>query len=66
MPLPILLAHKIMKQYEIYRKTTSEFFADAKCQVSVEYENDKPVNIEKIKLNKMFLNLHYMNTRNLF
>ncbi len=48
MPLPILLAHKIMKQYEIYRKTTSEFFADAKCQVSVEYENDKPVNIETI------------------
>ena len=42
MPLPILVAHKIMQRYEEYRKTTSVFFADAKCQVSVCYEDGKP------------------------
>lgn len=42
MPLPILVAHKIMKKYEEFRKRSSRFFADAKCQVSVEYDNNKP------------------------
>lgn len=48
MPLPILLAHKIMKKYETFRKKSPEFFADAKCQVSVEYEDDKPVRIDTV------------------
>ncbi len=46
MPLPIVLAHKLMKQYEEFRKNNQNYFADAKSQVSVEYNNDKP---EKIK-----------------
>ena len=48
MPLPILLAHKIMQQYDNFRKTTNNYFADAKCQVSVEYNNDKPQNITTV------------------
>lgn len=36
MPLPLLLAQKIMKRYDEYRRATDFFFADAKCQVSVE------------------------------
>lgn len=48
MPLPILIAHKLMQQYEIFRKTTSDFFADAKSQVSVEYRNGKPSNISTV------------------
>lgn len=50
MPLPILLAHKLMKRYDDYRRTTNIFFADAKCQVSVEYTNDKPTKVTTILL----------------
>ena len=42
MPLPIIVAHKLMKKYDEYRRKGSNFFADAKCQVSVEYVKDKP------------------------
>ena len=48
MPLPILIAHKIMKQYDIFRRKNKNFFADAKTQVTVEYEDDKPVKIHTI------------------
>lgn len=48
MPLPILIAHKLMKQFEEYRKTGQEFFSDAKSQVSVEYEDDKPIRIDTV------------------
>ena len=48
MPLPIIVAHKLMKKYDEYRRQSSEFFADAKAQVSVEYENDKPLIIRTI------------------
>ena len=41
MPLPILVAHKLMKKYDDYRRTTNCYFADAKSQVSVEYEDEK-------------------------
>ena len=43
MPLPILVAQKIMMQYESFRRKSQNYFADAKCQISVEYDNnDKP------------------------
>ena len=42
MPLPIIVAHKLMKQYDVFRRTTDKYFADAKSQVSVLY-NDKKV-----------------------
>lgn len=45
MPLPIVIAHKIMRQYELFRKTRTDFFADAKSQVSVEYTNNTPSKI---------------------
>ncbi len=49
MPLPILIAHEIMKQYEAFRqKNKGEFFADAKCQVSIEYNDDVPEKIHTI------------------
>ena len=48
MPLPITLAHKLMYVYDNYRRKQSNFYADAKSQVSVVYENDKPVKIDTI------------------
>lgn len=48
MPLPILIAHKLMQQYEKYRKKNSNFFADAKSQVSIVYEDNVPVAIDTI------------------
>ncbi len=48
MPLPILIAHKLMKRYDDFRRTTSTYFADAKAQVSVKYEDDVPLEITTI------------------
>lgn len=48
MPLPITIAHKLMKKYDEYRRSNNDFFADAKCQVSIEYEDDKPCRIATI------------------
>jgi len=50
MPLPITIAHKLMKRYEEYRKSNSLFKADAKCQVSVVYENNRPIYVDNILL----------------
>ncbi len=48
MPLPILVAHKLMRQYEAFRRTREDFFADAKSQVSVEYNNEQPTEIKTV------------------
>ena len=48
MPMPIVIAHKLMKKYDEFRRTTDNFFADAKSQVSIEYEDDKPAKIQTI------------------
>lgn len=48
MPLPITIAHKLMKVYDEYRRTTDCYFADAKSQVSVVYEDGKPVAIDTV------------------
>lgn len=48
MPLPILIAHKLMMVYDKYRRTTNEFFADAKSQVSIIYDNEIPIEIDTI------------------
>ena len=48
MPLPITIAHKLMKVYDEYRRTTKCYFADAKSQVSVCYDGNKPVSIDTI------------------
>ena len=48
MPLPITIAHKLMKTYDEFRRSTDCYFADAKSQVSVCYENDKPISVDTI------------------
>ena len=48
MPLPITVAHKLIKKYDEFRRTTKNFFADAKAQVSVVYEDEKPIEIATI------------------
>lgn len=49
MPLPIMVAHALMRRYDEYRKTTDFFYADAKSQVSVDYGNGiDPKHIETI------------------
>lgn len=48
MPMPIVVAHKLMKKYDDFRRTTDCYFADAKAQVSVCYENEKPTKITTI------------------
>ena len=50
MPLPIIIAHKLMKKYDSFRRQTKNFFADAKCQVTVVYENKIPTEITTIVL----------------
>ncbi len=50
MPMPILLAHKLTKRLaEARRAGTPNFLRpDGKSQVSVEYENEKPVRIDTV------------------
>ncbi len=49
MPLPIVVAHKLMKQFEEFRKQNANYHADAKSQVSVEYnEKHEPVAITTV------------------
>ncbi len=50
MPMPISLAHKLTQQLATLRKTNKLSFLrpDGKAQVSVHYEGDKPVAIEKV------------------
>ena len=50
MPLPIIVCHKLMKKYEEFRKANGKYYADAKCQVSVKYVEDKPKQITTILL----------------
>ncbi|MBQ8468203.1 MAG: methionine adenosyltransferase [Clostridia bacterium] len=48
MPLPILLAHKLMKKYDEFRRQNKNYFADAKAQVTIEYDGDKPKRIDTV------------------
>lgn len=48
LPLTHVIANELMKTYEDFRKKTKGFFADAKSQVSVVYEDFKPVYIDNI------------------
>jgi len=46
MPLPIMLAHKMMRLYDEFRRSNPDiYFADAKSQVTVEYEDGRPARI---------------------
>ena len=48
MPLPIVLAHKLMMEYENYRQNNKNYFADAKSQVTIEYDDNKIKRIDTI------------------
>lgn len=48
MPLPIMLAHKLMRKYDTFRRKTKGYFADAKGQASVVYDGKKPIKIATI------------------
>ena len=51
MPLPIVLAHKLMQRYQEFRGERAEFLPDAKSQVSVEYNaNGMPQRIHTVLL----------------
>ncbi len=52
MPLPITLAHKLMRRQAELRKSgaLSWLRPDGKSQVTVRYEGDKPVAVEKVVL----------------
>jgi len=50
MPLPIILAHRLTKQLSQLRKdgTLPYLRPDGKSQVTVEYENDKPIRVATV------------------
>ena len=48
MPLTIIIAHKLMKKYDEFRRNTDCYFADAKSQVSICYDNGLPIYIDTI------------------
>lgn len=48
MPLPIVLAHKLMQTYETFRRTHTDYYADAKGQVSICYNGNQPVAIDTV------------------
>ena len=52
MPAPIHYSHKILKELSNFRHANDSFFGpDSKSQVSVLYENNKPIKV-KLSLNK--------------
>lgn len=52
MPLPIMLAHKLVRRLAEIRKTNivNYLHPDGKSQITMEYENEKPVRIDTVIL----------------
>ncbi len=52
MPLPIMLAHKLVKQVEIVRTSGKLNYLgpDCKSQVTVQYENERPLRVDTVVL----------------
>ena len=50
MPAPIHYAHKLMRRQAELRSDCSWLLPDAKCQISLQYENDKPVAVRDVVL----------------
>ncbi len=62
MPLPITLAHKLCKQLADVRKngTVKWLRPDGKSQVTIRYEGDRPVEVEKVLISTQ----HHPDTHN--
>ena len=53
MPMPIVLAHKLMKEATHYRKSYHTCFGpDAKSQVTIKYDGNKPVHIDTVVISQ--------------
>lgn len=52
MPLPIMMAHSLCRKMDELQIANKWLRPDGKSQVTVNYENGKPINIEKIVLAK--------------
>ena len=50
MPLPIVLSHKLMREFDEYRRKNKLYHADAKAQTTIKYIDDKPAEIDTILL----------------
>ena len=50
MPMPIVLAHRITRELSACRRSgyIKDIFSDGKAQVTVEYEEEKPVRLESV------------------
>jgi len=54
MPMPIIIAHELMRTYNNFQKqndmhnTSDHYFPDAKSQVSIEYDGEKPIAVHTI------------------
>lgn len=50
MPLPVILANRLVERLSYVRKSNGDSFVlpDGKSQVTVEYENDKPIRVDTI------------------
>lgn len=48
MPLSIMVAHSLMKKFEEFRKKNKNYHADAKSEVSVEYNDDGTISLDTI------------------
>jgi S-adenosylmethionine synthetase len=59
MPLPIMLAHKLTRRLsQVRREEILDYLRpDGKSQVTVEYENDKPVRVEAVIVSAQHSNL---------
>ena len=57
MPMPIYLAHALTRKLAMVRKqgVVSYLGPDGKAQVSIEYENDKPVRVDNIVISAQHL-----------
>ena len=57
MPMPIYLAHALTRKLAMVRKqgVVSYLGPDGKAQVSVEYEDDKPVRVDNIVISAQHL-----------
>lgn len=50
LPLPVVLAHKLCRELDRFRECASWLGADGKAQVSVAYQNNKPLYVQTVVL----------------